>query len=83
MLELALWWFGHKTLKCSHIEADFAAHTPPLAVLGNLTLGNRDVCGDPARVSACTRVLLSNGYTAVRTIGDTSIFVCCSTPRPQ
>ncbi len=27
---------------------------------------------------ACTGMLLSNGYTAVRTVGYTSLFVCCS-----
>ncbi|MFI5118386.1 MAG: ArnT family glycosyltransferase [Terriglobales bacterium] len=55
------------------IEADFAAHSPRIAVLGN----QHNVVSSPS-VSACARMLRTNGYTAVRTIGDTSIFVCCS-----
>ena len=63
----------------SEVEAGFAAHTPRVVVLGNLISGNGDVCGDPRQVSACAKVLLSHDYMAVRTIGNTSIFVCCST----
>ena len=63
----------------SDIEAGFAAHTPRIVVSGNLIWGAKwDVCDDPAQVSACARILLSNGYTAVRTIGNTTIYVCCS-----
>jgi 4-amino-4-deoxy-L-arabinose transferase-like glycosyltransferase len=55
------------------IEAHFAAHTPRIIVLGNQ--GN----GGISEVSEYARMLRTNDYTAVRTIGDTSIFVCCST----
>ena len=55
------------------IAAGFAAHTPRIAVFAH-----RDVCGDAPQTSPCVNMLLSNGYTAVRTIGYTSIFVCCS-----
>ena len=68
----------------SDIEADFAAHTPRIAVLGNRTFVDRDVrdvCDNPRKVRDCARILLSNGYTVVRTIGDASIFVCCSIAR--
>ena len=65
----------------SDVEADFAAHTPRIVVLGNLILGNRDVCGDPSKVSICASELRSDGYTVVRTIGDTSIFAYGSASR--
>jgi len=48
---------------------DFASHTPRIAVLGNE--GN-------AMASEWARILRTNGYTDMRTIGDTSIFVRCS-----
>ena len=67
----------------SDIKADFAAHTPRIAVLGNRTWMNfdiRDVCDNPREVCDCERILLSNDYKVVRTIGDASIFVCCSSP---
>jgi 4-amino-4-deoxy-L-arabinose transferase-like glycosyltransferase len=54
-------------------EADFAAHTPRIAVVGN-----QEIFVGPPRASTCARILRSNGYTVARTIGDTSIFVCCS-----
>jgi hypothetical protein len=69
----------------SGVEADFAAHTPRIVVLGNRTFMDRDprdVCDDPDEVRECGNILLSDGYTVVRTIGDASIFVCCSAPQP-
>ncbi len=57
----------------SEIAADFAAHTPRIAVFAN-----RDLCYVASRASACVKILTSNGYTAVRTVGYTSVFVCCS-----
>jgi hypothetical protein len=69
----------------SDVEADFAAHTPRIVVLGNRTFMDRDpldVCDNPDEVRACGDILLSDGYAVVRTIGDASIFVCCSTPQP-
>jgi hypothetical protein len=68
----------------SDIEAGFAAHTPRIVVLGNRTFMDRDprdICDDPDEVRECAKILLSDGYTVVRTIGDASIFVCCSVPR--
>ena len=68
----------------SDIEADFAAHTPRIAVLGNRIMFGpqriRDVCDNPYDISACATMLLSHGYSVVRTIGDTSIFVSSSRP---
>ena len=58
------------------IEANFAVNTPRVGVFAN-----RDICGDAPQVSTCAKILLSDGYTAERTIGYTSIFVCCSTRR--
>ena len=55
------------------MQADFAAHTPRIVVLGNE--GN---VMSPGWVSAYDRILRTNDYTPVRTIGDTSIYVCCS-----
>jgi hypothetical protein len=56
------------------IADDFGSHTPRIAVLGNQRSG-----GAP-NVSEYARILRTNGYTAVQTVGDTSIFVCCSRP---
>jgi hypothetical protein len=53
------------------IVEGFASHTPRIAVLGNQA-------NEASRVSEWARILRTNGYAAVRTIGDTSIFVCCS-----
>lgn len=67
----------------SDMEADFAAHTPRIAVLGNRTIGDRDtrdICDHAHEVSECKKILHSDGYKVVRTIGDASIFVCCSSP---
>jgi 4-amino-4-deoxy-L-arabinose transferase-like glycosyltransferase len=50
----------------------FSSRTLRIVVLGNQ--GNEGF----SDVSEWARVLRTNGYTAVRTIGDTSIFVCCS-----
>jgi 4-amino-4-deoxy-L-arabinose transferase-like glycosyltransferase len=58
----------------SAMEAAFAAHTPRIAVFAD-----RDVCGHAPHASACAKILLSNGYIAARTVGYTSIFVCCVT----
>jgi 4-amino-4-deoxy-L-arabinose transferase-like glycosyltransferase len=52
------------------IADHFASRTPRVAVLGNQGYG----------ASELARILRTSGYTAVRTIGDTSVFVCCSRP---
>jgi hypothetical protein len=65
----------------SDVEADFAAHTPQIAVLGNRTFvdrDSRDICDNPSELSDCARILLSDGYRVVRTIGGASIYRCCS-----
>jgi hypothetical protein len=53
---------------------DFASHTPRIGVLGNE--GNA-MASSWARTE-WARILRTNGYTCMRTIGDTCIFVCCS-----
>ena len=68
----------------SDVEADFAAHTPRIAVLGNRTFADRDsrdICDNPSELRDCAKILLSDGYTVVRTIGDASIYRCCSAAR--
>jgi hypothetical protein len=57
------------------IEAEFAAHATRIAVVGNQGNAANAVW---ISTSECVRILSANGYTAARTIGDTSIFVCCS-----
>lgn len=67
----------------SDMTTYFAAHTPRIVVLGNRTFMDRDirdVCDNPGEVCDCKRMLLSNGYTVVRTIGDASVFLCCTKP---
>jgi hypothetical protein len=69
----------------SDIEASFAAHTWANCGLGEPTFmdqDSRDICDDPDEVQECGNILLSDGYIIVRTIGDASIFVCCSAPQP-
>ena len=57
------------------LESIFAAHTPRVVVLGNQNLFMRQVIGVTARQS-----LLAHGYIPVRSIGGTSIYVCCTEP---
>ncbi len=59
----------------SDLTAGFAAHSPRIVVVGNQKNG-----GVP-QASEFARILASSGYAAVRTMGNTSIFVCCSTGR--
>jgi 4-amino-4-deoxy-L-arabinose transferase-like glycosyltransferase len=54
------------------IAGDFSYRTPRVVVLDNQENGG------VFRSSKWAMMLRSHGYTAVRTIGDTSIFVCCS-----
>jgi 4-amino-4-deoxy-L-arabinose transferase-like glycosyltransferase len=56
----------------TEIAGHFVSHIPRIAVLGNQSNGGA------GRVSQWARILRANGYTAVRAIGDTYIFVCCS-----
>jgi hypothetical protein len=57
-------------LSQSDVEAEFAAHSPRIVVLGN-----QEFFDGAPRVSGCARILRSNHYVAVSVVGDTSIFV--------
>jgi hypothetical protein len=59
----------------AEIESNFAAHVPRIVVLGNENYYMREVMRDTAKSS-----LRAHGYTLVRSIGDTSIYVCCAKP---
>jgi 4-amino-4-deoxy-L-arabinose transferase-like glycosyltransferase len=52
------------------IDASFSAHTPRIVVVGNNEYGGL------SSASEYVKALQANGYTAVRTIGATSIFMC-------
>jgi hypothetical protein len=60
-------------LSPAEIESNVATHTPRIVVLGNQNHYMNMVMGDTAKTS-----LRAHGYTVVRSIGDTSIYVCCS-----
>jgi hypothetical protein len=55
-------------------ESGLAAHVPRVVVLGN------DVLRDDPRGGEYARILKADGYAVARTIGDASIYVCCSRP---
>ena len=57
------------------LVAGFAAHVPRIVVLGNDLLRT-----DPRASAYAASILRSDGYVLTRTIGDTSIYVCCSHP---
>jgi len=65
----------YRIIYLEEVEADFGAHTPRVAVVGN-----QGIWGGAPRVPACETLLRLDGYALSRTIGDTSIFVCCSRP---
>src|SRR5664279_5833066 len=58
-------------LSLAEIESDFAAHVPRLVVLGNQNHLMEVVVENTAKSS-----LRVHGYTLVRSIGDTSIYIC-------
>jgi 4-amino-4-deoxy-L-arabinose transferase-like glycosyltransferase len=62
-------------LSPAEIESTFAAHTPRIVVVGNQNHYMEEVMGDTAEAS-----LRAHGYTVVRSIGNASIYVCCSKP---
>ena len=69
------------------VEADFAAHHPRIVVWGrDPFLGVQSICDDASNFSGCAKMLHSDGYSLVRAIGDTSIFVwsgyCPAKERP-
>ena len=57
------------------LEAGIPAHVPRVVVLGNDLLRN-----DPRQSALEKSALQSNGYVLTRTIGDASIYACCSRP---
>ena len=57
------------------VESNFASHAPRIVVLGNENLFMEEAMVDAPKTS-----LRAHGYTVVRSIGDTSIYVCCSNP---
>ena len=57
------------------VDRDYAAHLPRIVVLGYENYRGKSPWRDSVKAS-----LHAHGYTVVRTIGDTSIYVCCSTP---
>ena len=57
-------------LSQSDVEAEFAAHSPRIVVVGN-----QEFFDGAPRESACARILRLNNYVAVSAVGDTSIFV--------
>ena len=57
-------------LSQSDVEAEFAAHSPRIVVVGN-----QEFFDGAPRMSACAKILRSNNYTAISAVGDTSIFV--------
>jgi 4-amino-4-deoxy-L-arabinose transferase-like glycosyltransferase len=62
-------------LSPAEVESNFAAHRPPVVVLGNENHYMEEVMGDTAK-----RSLTAHGYTLVRSIGGASIYVCCAKP---
>ena len=66
-------------LSPAEIETDFAAHRPRVVVLRNELPVNqwRKLLETEDAFKSLHRAL---GYTLVRSIGDTSIYVCCSNP---
>jgi Dolichyl-phosphate-mannose-protein mannosyltransferase len=62
-------------LSPAEVEADFAAHRTRVVVLGNENRVMEQTMGGSAEHS-----LRSNVYILVRSIGDTSIYVCCAKP---
>ena len=64
----------YHVLSPAEVESNFAAHVPRIVVLGN-----QQVLGEQTRYTAETS-LRAHGYTLVRSIGDTSIYVYYSKP---
>ena len=71
-------------LSPAEIEADFAAHRPRVVVLRNQIFTFRATTRDDLKglrtAEVFRRSLLADGYTVVRAVGETSIYVCCSKP---
>jgi|ERR1019366_1985345 hypothetical protein len=62
-------------LSLAEVESNFAAHVPRVVVLGKESFSIEEAMADAAKTS-----LRAHGYTLVRSIGDTSIYVCCAKP---
>ena len=56
------------------ITSGFAAHVPRVVVLGN------DILQDDPRAPQIAGLLKAHGYALTRSIGNASIYVCCSKP---
>jgi hypothetical protein len=59
----------------AEIENGIAAHVPRIVVVGNENHYMKEAMGDTAISS-----LRAHGYALVRSIGDTSIYACCTKP---
>ena len=65
----------YHVLALADIWSGLAAHVPRVVVLGNQNSLAKKAMGDNVADSLRTR-----GYSLVRTVGNTSIYVCCSRP---
>jgi 4-amino-4-deoxy-L-arabinose transferase-like glycosyltransferase len=65
----------YHVLSLREIQKSLSGHTPRIVVLGNQNRLAADAVGDEI-----SSALDSCGYKIVRTIGDTSIYVCCTNP---
>jgi hypothetical protein len=65
----------YHALSLSEIQKSLSEHTPRIVVLGNQNKLAADAVGDEI-----SSALDSSGYKIVQTIGDTSIYVCCTNP---
>ncbi|MGA3055471.1 MAG: glycosyltransferase family 39 protein [Candidatus Korobacteraceae bacterium] len=66
----------------TEIESNFAAHRPRVAMLRNhiLAAATKGDLNGLRMAEGFRRSLLADGYTVVRAVGETSIYVCCSKP---
>ncbi|MFI5095211.1 MAG: ArnT family glycosyltransferase [Candidatus Acidiferrales bacterium] len=72
----------YHVLSPAEIETDFAAHRPRVVVMRNQipVKGGKQWQWLLAMEDTFRSSLRDHGYTIVRSIGDTSIYVCCSKP---
>jgi len=63
----------YRIVSRTQIEASFAARLPRVVVVGNQNPSMQQVMQDTAR-----NTLVAHGYTLARSIGDSSIYICCS-----
>jgi 4-amino-4-deoxy-L-arabinose transferase-like glycosyltransferase len=65
----------YHVLSPAEIESMFAAHTPRIVVLGN-----QNRLAEEAMGQTVEGLLRAYGYILARSIGDASVYVCCSKP---